>query len=432
MRKIYFIIISIFTLLFVNSTIAQDTVRIMQYNLLYYGANYDNCNEITNNVADKEQYLRKIVAYYKPDILSCNELGNKETVVDRLLDSVFNYNGNNDYARAAISNVSNSSLITMLYYNKNKFGLLSQYGVKTKYRDFAFHKLYYKAPDLSTWGDTAFINCISTHLKAGNTPEDAIERKSMVDSLMKYLNKLNTPGNYLLLGDMNFYTAFEPGFQTLVNHPNLNIRFYDPIDKLGDWQNNQAFVLYHTQSTHTSGNGCPSTGGLNDRFDFILVSSYLLNAPYKYVKYIPNSYKTPGQDGQRLNASLINPQNYSAPPDIIDAMYNLSDHLPVMLDLQIGLNVDIKENFNVGNLEINFQNPIINDEIRLQLFSKINANINVKLYGIMGNQLFELNKAIDKGENFINISTKNLSKGIYLLNISGQNIYPDTFRVSIP
>jgi hypothetical protein len=51
------------------------------------------------------------------------------------------------------------------------------------------------------------------------------------------------------------------------------------------------------------------------------------------LRYIPQSFRTPGQDGLRFDGSLIDPPNFSAPAPVINAMYNFSDHLPVMIDL---------------------------------------------------------------------------------------------------
>lgn len=429
MKRSYLYVL--FLVLISFSVKTQNTVKLMHYNLLYYGANYSGCDQTTNNVADKEQYLRTIVNYYQPDILSCNEVGKTEDVVDRLLDSVFNYNGNSDFVRANISNVSSSNLITPLFYNKNKLGLSSQHGVKTKYRDFAFHKMYFKDSDLDITGDTAFFYCISTHLKAGDTPQDIAERKSMVDSLMKYMSTLNTPGNFILMGDMNFYTSNEPGFQALINHSNPDIRFFDPINQLGDWQDNSTFRFYHTQSTRTTSNGCPSTGGMDDRFDLILVSAPLLQGPNQKLRYLPNSYKIPGQDGQRLNKSLINPDNYSAPANIINAMYELSDHLPVIIELQ-RLYVGIEEAIKSNGLRIHVQNPAVNDEIQMQIFTTVNSKAFIKLYGITGNLLIEKNLDLESGYNNYVLPIDNISKGVYLLNINAGNSYSNTVRVVIP
>ena len=51
----------------------------------------------------------------------------------------------------------------------------------------------------------------------------------------------------------------------------------DPINTPGSWNNNEDFRGVHTQSTRTSssGFGGGAGGGLDDRFDFIMVSQNL-------------------------------------------------------------------------------------------------------------------------------------------------------------
>ncbi len=57
----------------------------------------------------------------------------------------------------------------------------------------------------------------------------------------------------------------------LINFSVEEYRFYDPINRVGDWHNNPSYADIHTQSTHTVYNNCASTGGMDDRFDFIMV-----------------------------------------------------------------------------------------------------------------------------------------------------------------
>ena len=57
---------------------AQDTLTVMQYNLLYYGnynTGYASCFETNNNTQLKDECIRTILNYIKPDILTVNEFG---------------------------------------------------------------------------------------------------------------------------------------------------------------------------------------------------------------------------------------------------------------------------------------------------------------------------------------------------------------------
>ena len=115
---------------------------------------------------------------------------------------------------------------------------------------------------------------------------------------------------------MNFYTSSEEGYQELLT------ALEDPLDSPGNWHNNIDFVDIHTQSTRVEQFGGGATGGLDDRFDFILISNSLQD------NVIPSSYTEPGNDGKHFNLSINN--GISDP--VIDALYYASDHLPVYCD----------------------------------------------------------------------------------------------------
>ena len=51
-----------------------------------------------------------------------------------------------------------------------------------------------------------------------------------------------------------------------------------------------------------------ASGGLDDRFDFILYSDDVLNGT-NGVNYIPNSCKSIGNDGNHFNIAIIDPSN---------------------------------------------------------------------------------------------------------------------------
>jgi hypothetical protein len=70
---------------------------------------------------------------------------------------------------------------------------------------------------------------------------------------------------------------------------------------------------------------------MDDRFDFILVSSSILGETD--VNYLENSYTPYGNDGDHLNQSINAGNNSAVPDEIADALYVASDHLPVYLDI---------------------------------------------------------------------------------------------------
>ncbi|MCD4723670.1 MAG: hypothetical protein K8R63_02420, partial [Bacteroidales bacterium] len=78
-------IIYLFLFLFsLNFLTAQDTLKVMHYNLLYYGQNTGFCNITNNNPDLKDAYLRTILGYVKPDIFTVNEMSYQSTYQNRV------------------------------------------------------------------------------------------------------------------------------------------------------------------------------------------------------------------------------------------------------------------------------------------------------------------------------------------------------------
>ncbi|MCD4744916.1 MAG: endonuclease/exonuclease/phosphatase family protein [Bacteroidales bacterium] len=407
----------IFILLSGIAVSAQDNLKIMHYNLLYYGDNSFGCNSTNNNVNDKNDYLKTIVKYVNPDILTVNEISENEYYHQLLLNNALNTDDIEYFKKVNIPNYSNSNIVNMLYYNSNKLSLYSQSAISTNVRDIDILKLFYNSSDLSYSDDTAFIICIIAHLKSGQSSSDANERAAETLKLMNHLNNLNVLDNYIFMGDFNFYKSSEQAFQNLINYSNPDICFNDPINQIGKWHDNSYYSDYHTQSTHLSSNGCPSTGGMDDRFDFILISDKVLNGT-EYVEYTQGSYKALGQDGQRFNSSLIaSPVNTSVPANVLNALYEMSDHLPVIMDLKIDKPASINNFENTNFYKVFFKNPV-KDQIILNLDIKKKSNINIEIISILGNTLFLKNYNNITGNFNLTIPLYNIQNGLYLLKIS--------------
>jgi len=339
MRIRLFIVLTL--ILYGMSIHAQDSLKLMHYNLLYYGKNTDHCNSFNNNIDEKNTDLSKIINYYKPDIFSVNELDGEgaapiEDDETYLLNNALNTKDINYYKKVPFESIY---LANTLFYNNNKLRLKSYEPIRMNvgYFDKVFnaYRFYYKSEDLEVTDDTLFFTCFVAHLKAGSG--SARERADEVKVFMDYIqNEIGTPGNYFLMGDLNVYNSDETAFQYLINPDNNDYRFNDPINKLGYWNDNEVFKDYHTQSTHSYG-GCHSGGGMDDRFDFILVSDYIMDGA-KGLHALENTYQALGQDGTNFNGDLNRTNNESVPDKIAKALYNFSDHLPVTIKIKVDRN----------------------------------------------------------------------------------------------
>lgn len=411
----------IILLLFITSSFlhsfGQDTIKVMQYNLMQYCDYYGTCTATNNGLNAKAANLKNIVNYTKPDIITVEEIGTNMTYVNHVLNNALNVDGITYWKNGALTNASGGSIGNMVYYDSRKFTLQQSSFVQTSVRDFNIYRLYYNTPDLAN-GDTTFFIPIIGHLKAGTS--DTTARNIQVAALMSRLGSLNVADNYILCGDFNIYTSNEPCYKQLLNHSNPLIRFYDPINKPGNWNNNYNFASIHTQSTHTSGD-CFSSGGMDDRFDFILTSSNVLNG-YDNIKAITSSYRAIGQDGNRYNGTIISPTNNSVPSSISTSLYNMSDHLPIMMDFEIfypscgtGINDVIK-----SEIQLTVVNPVEENLVfsyRLKTIEPINFSIiNINGQTMMHKTIYPTSVEDNYSE-----QVSNLAPGIYLLNLQTKN-----------
>jgi len=61
-------------MLIIFNVSAQDSLKVMQYNLLNFGNFTDYCSININNPTSKTAWLKTIVDYYLPDVFSVNEI----------------------------------------------------------------------------------------------------------------------------------------------------------------------------------------------------------------------------------------------------------------------------------------------------------------------------------------------------------------------
>ena len=328
------------------STVAAQAparLKLMTYNILNYRNFTSYCTSSNNNPITKEAALREVIAYAQPDLLVCNEIGGATpSAHEKILTDVLNTGGTTRWASTSYANNGFSTLVNGVYYDQTKLGIKRE-GMVSKsvsnvdlVRVLDVIQFYYKDSLLSVNPDTVFFTVVAAHLKAGSAATDLADRATATAALMQHLTQRVSDSNVLLGGDFNIYKSQEAAFQNLINHSVVSERFYDPIGQLGNWANNPSYAPYHTQSTrntNTNG-GCFSGGGLDDRLDQWLVSSSVKDGLGK-VAYVPGSFRIFGNDGMHFNQGIDEGTNYSVPTNVRTALYTVSDHLPVMVELDI-------------------------------------------------------------------------------------------------
>ena len=419
--------ICIVALLHVKSLNAQilqtDVVKIMTYNVGAYGSTSSGCPLQT--IAAKNPYLRTILEYVQPDIIGMEKMKASSsiatsTVVTNVLDSLCT----GCFGHSTYTNVTGDSRTNMLYFNINKFGFVSTVPVYTadpNISDINLTKLYYKSPNLSTTHDTIFISFILVHLLSGST--SVASRTTEANGVMTWLNaNITTSENIIVMGDFNTLASSEGCFTAFINSSNNITKFFDPPNQLGSWSSFPSnFANYITHSTRTTDPGdCLATGGLVNRFDHILCNTAIMNATDS-ISYITNSYKVIGQDGLHIGHSMIDAPTNSVVPGIVDsALYYMSEHLPVTINLAITYTVysGIDTISKAKNLEIKY-NTITTNNITINVVKstipEFLNNCEAMIYDIQGrlisNNIINLNQT-----NTLDIST--LANGMYLLKLS--------------
>ena len=135
---------------------AQDTLTVMQYNLLYYGnynSGYADCFETNNNTQRKDECIRTIVSFVKPDIFTVCEFGATQQLQNDFLRHNLNINGADYWQSDNIINSAGSNIINHIFFDSRKMGLKKHVALRTQPRDTDVFELYLKTPSLAA-GDT--------------------------------------------------------------------------------------------------------------------------------------------------------------------------------------------------------------------------------------------------------------------------------------
>jgi len=391
-----------------------DTVTVMAYNLLYYGANTSFCTTGNNNLQTKNGHLRTIINHVQPDIIGVQEMANNVGTTLTFLNEVLNFGGVSRWARANFMNTTSSNILSILYYDATRFGVSEQQPIQTSLRDIMFYRLYYK--EIPPAGDTVFLNVAVMHLKAGSTASDVTQRGQETQAMMNFFNARNMRENLIVMGDLNTNSSSEAGYANMITHPNVNIRLMDPVNRLGTWWNNVAFADLHTQSTRVTSDGCKSGGGLDDRYDQILINEFV-RADSARVRYIPGTYRAIGNDGQRFKGNLNSPFNGSAPSDVINALFEASDHLPVILRLRInaGFGVSVPEELAAAwDLQLG---TLAGDALHYFGSAAQDTRLAWEIVNLTGQLMDQGQVELDRGDFRGSLPTHGLAAGLYLLRV---------------
>jgi len=430
----------------------NDTLKVMTYNVLNYGDACQGPNSLMRN------YLKKIISYTQPDILGLVKMntikrfsgdfnGNLQPdFCDSMVQYVLNPAGNISYNYCQYTNEARGGDMNVLFYNKNKLVNIYSVVLTINVTDFDLYKFYYKDPNLSNTHDTTFLYVVLFHTQSGSDP--TIRNAQLTSTYNAIKSRFNYLPNMIMMGDFNLRNSSEVCYNQLVNAIDTAFKFYDPpfstdsvLSYPANWSQNNVYNPFYTTSTRFDlihPNSCGTDGGAKDWYDHIIFSPWILNGS-NYVSYIPHTYMTVGNDGKRsgisVNDSVTRGKNISAPDDVINSIFNLSNKYPVMISLLVksntaGISLPDPEKLNLGISEIyfdsysiTFANPsgdFLNFKLSETLLMK---RISISIYDISGKKVLQTEF---ESETFTSqsIDISKLSVGFYFVNFKvGETLF---------
>lgn len=400
-------------------TWAQDTITVMQYNLLEYGnynSGFADCYETNNNTQRKDECVRTLVDYVKPDIFTVCEFGATQALQTNFLRHNLNVNGVNYWKTDNIINYAGSNIINHIFYDSRKMELKKHVALRTNPRDTDVYELYLKTKSLQA-GDTIKLVCIVAHPKAGQGYE--ANRRALMQVAMDCVNQYYSTENVLIMGDFNMYGASESGYRLLTHAYGSNeICFMDPVASVGgvgEWNNNTQFAPFHTQSTRSYSEECFSSGGLDDRFDFILMNDWIMFS-YNHLRYVQGSYHAVGNDGRHFNQSVDQGYNSAVPAEVAEALYDGSDHLPVTMKIAVDTHLGVGDE-EISELRASIApNPATS--VATVFFNNPKAGkVSFGIYSVQGQLVKSETEWFGEGESQFELQIGDLAEGFYLLRI---------------
>lgn len=381
-----------------TSLFAQDTIRVMTYNFLKF----------SESDGDRTTYLKTVIDSVDPDVLVTQEM-ETQGGVNLVLNSILNP----DYKAGTFINGPDTD--HAIFYKDSKFDFAGYKIIHTDLRNIMEFKLVHD-------GTTDTLLVFSLHLKASSGSTNEQKRLNEVKELRKVTDYLPQGTYYMAVGDFNLYGSSEPAYQKLLDKSGPGY-FIDPIDAPGSWHNNSSFAWLHTQSTRTqqySDGGV--TGGLDDRFDFILISPFI-DAPGG-IDYIEGSYTNYGNDGNHFNQQLNSGSNSKVSSTIANALTFSSDHLPVFADFVFHNVTGVEKNSSVAkdfHLMQNYPNPF-NPATTINYSlppTSVAQMVNLTVYDVLGRNVATLvNERQSVGTYSVTFDAKNLPSGVYIYKLT--------------
>ncbi len=309
------------------------------------------------------------------DVLALQEVLSQAAttqLVAGLLNSAY---GTTTYASGTVNGDTAGNGTLGVVYNNATVQLVSETTVGVSSSGSPRQSIRYRFRPVGTTGAEDFY-MYNSHLKAENNSTDAQNRFLQAQTIRNNADALGSGVNVIYTGDLNVYRSTEAAYQEFLSAGNGQGR--DPINRPGDWNNNASFVDIHTQAPSAIQQGALIGGGLDDRFDFQLLTASFFDGVG--LEYSPGSYRTFGNNGSVNLNNSINASSSTAltglsnRTTVLDLLTTVSDHLPVVADYFFGSGAA-----NSAPTNINLSNSSLTESVStgavLGILSSVDANV---------------------------------------------------------
>ncbi len=271
------------------------------------------------------------------DVLALQEVQHQATTTQDVVDLLNGIYGPGVYACGSLDGRSTGTGTQGLVYNTQTVQLLDETAVGTATTTGEPRQaLRYHLQPVNGGSGTDFW-IYNSHYKALDDSTSANRRLDEAEAIRADADALGPGAQILYMGDFNTYTSNEAGYQFLLSPGNGQA--VDPLNDPGNWHARVGFIGIDTQAPAVSPPAPLTGGGLNDRFDFELMTGALMDG--YGLDYLPGSYHTFGNNGSvRLSGSINDPSNTALPDlpnrgTVLDLLTTVADHLPVVADYMI-------------------------------------------------------------------------------------------------
>ncbi|HEY1628365.1 MAG TPA: hypothetical protein VGF52_00820 [Tepidisphaeraceae bacterium] len=337
MRRKNRIAVVVFSIFLTCAVGLGETLRVVDYNIASAasgGAPRTGLSTILQGIGNES-----VGGDAQPiDLLALEEVQTQATTTQDVVSLLNSTYGAGVYSRGTLNGDSTGAGTQGIVFNTHVLSLIDEKTVGTATTTGqARQTLRYEFQPIGAPASSDFYVYVS-HWKAADDAADAARRNLEATVIRADADALGASAHIIYTGDYNVYRGSESAVQTMLAAGNGQAN--DPANQIGSWHDNASFAAIDTQAPAVTPPSALTGGGVDDRFDFQLVSNSVMNANSAGLSYISGTYHTFGNNGTTFNGSVTDASNTALAglPDrssVLEDLTSVTDHLPVVADYSL-------------------------------------------------------------------------------------------------